>query len=99
MRRRTREEERACDARAYLTSPTLDAGKTYTERVPAAQLVRLGVSTSWTLVAVRPAALDEVPATVVFRHEAAPELSQGAREVGSGHGVVRTPSMTREHNM
>ena len=53
---------------------------------PRAQLVRLGVSTSGTPVAVRPAALDEVPATVVFRHEAALELSQGAREVGSGHG-------------
>src|SRR5512132_1468339 len=51
-----------------------------------AQLVRLGVSTSWTLVAIRPAALAAVPATVVFRHEAALELSQGAREVESGHG-------------
>jgi hypothetical protein len=53
------------------------------------------VSTSWTPVAVRPAALDEVPATVVFRQEAALELSQGAREVGSDHGP--NTLITREH--
>src|SRR5512147_2768841 len=36
MRRRTRvEEERACDARSYLPSPTLGAGKSCTKTVPA----------------------------------------------------------------
>src|SRR5512132_3494178 len=94
MRQRTRdEEERACDVGSYLPSPTLGAGKTCTERVPACSTRTLGVSTAWTPVAVRPAALDEVPATVLFRHEAALELSQGAREVGSGHGpnTLRDP--------
>src|SRR5512147_680537 len=50
---------------------------------PRAQLIRLGVSTSGTPVAVRPAALDEVPATVLFRHEAAPEVrGKSGRAIG-----------------
>ena len=62
-----------------------------------AQLVRLGVSTSWTLVAIRPAALAEVPATVVFVTK---RLWNSAKLRGkSGRAMVRTPSMTREQNV
>ncbi len=61
---------------------------------PRAQLVRLSVTASRTPITVRPAALNEVLATVIFRREAALELGQGARNVWSGHGLD-SPECTR----
>ena len=66
------------------------------EEVARVQLVRLGVSTSRTPVAVRPAACDQIPPAVLLRREPALELGQRPRKVGSGHGP---PSHPRQHNM
>src|SRR5512132_1562929 len=99
MRRRTRdEEELACDDRSHLPSPTLGAGKTCTERVPACS--------TRTPRREHIGDTDSRPASGTRRGTGDSRLPSRSgsgtqpRCAGSRVGPwVRTPSMTRELNM
>jgi hypothetical protein len=55
------------------------------------------MTTSRTLVATGPAAVDEITTAVVIGRETALELSQGAREICSSH--VLKPPVDLNHNI